>query len=680
MARNLLGIGAVFLAALILVGITFSASRERPADFRFINGTEPKSLDPHVITGQPEGRIADAIFEGLTYRDPKTLKPQPGCAQRWEISEDKKTYTFYMRPEAQWSDGTPVTAHDFAYSWRRLQEPSTGSEYAYILHTIKWAEVFNLYEGQVERLVGPLSKGTPIVDALAALRKEHSGGVDPITWQKFLGAQHVNDAVKGTPDPVLQAAVVERSQTLMPDRLASIEQALRKEADRRRELSQYAKDHFGVDAGVFAKDDHTLVVELNAPTPYFLELTAFYSAHPVPRHLLERLAREKKENNEDEGIEDWFLPENMVSNGPFRLEAWRVNDKIRLVKSDTYWNKDSIKLDVIDAFPIENYNTSVNLYLTGSADWNPNVPTSIMDTLKKRDDLMTNSGMVVYYYRFNTTRKPFDDPRVRRAVNMSIDRQLIIDEILKLGQTPAFRLTPPNLGDYEPPPDGIRYDPEAARALLKEAGYENGRGIPALTLLYNTSETHKTIAEEVASQLKKQLNIDVKALNQEWQMYQASTLALDYDLARAGWIGDYLDPNTFLDMWITNGGNNQTGWSHALYDRLIAYAADVEKFLPDAGTVIPQLREQERTQAAADALRAAEDPKVRAEAGAALRMQLFREAEMILFHEEFPVMPIYFYVVSSMVRPYVHGWYRNPQDIHPLRGLWIDHDKPAQRD
>ena len=157
-------------------------------------------------------------------------------------------------------------------------------------------------------------------------------------------------------------------------------------------------------------------------------------------------------------------------------------------------------------------------------------------------------------------------------------------------------------------------------------------------------------------------------------MYQASTLALQYDIARAGWIGDYLDPNTFLDMWITNGGNNQTGWSNALYDSLIAYAGNIESFPADADKVIPQLKEQDKVRELLGAMTGADDASARAAAGAALRLQLFREAEAILFQDEFPVMPIYFYVVSSMVKPYVKGFYQNPQDIHPLRGIWIDEE------
>jgi len=665
MYRNLLGMVAIFLVALLVVGITFSSSKEEPADFRFVNGSEPKSLDPHAITGQLEGRIVDALFEGLTYRDPKTLRPMPGCADRWDISKDKKTVTFHIREAARWSDGKPVTAHDFAYAWKRLQEPKIGSEYAYILHMVKWAEIYNLYAGHVQRLVGPAKKGKKtILEAVRALAGGHPEGVAAVDWQKFLGKEKANDAIKGTPDPVLLSAVNERTKVLSAERLARIATALAKEAERRLALHAQATKHFGVDGGMYAKDDHTFVVELNAPTPYFLELTAFYSAHPVRRDVVE------KPGDED----DWFLPGKIVSNGPFRLAAWRVNDKIRLVRSETYWNKAQVKVGIIDALPVENANTALNLYLSGDVDWTGTYPKSIVGALKDRPDFKSNPGMVVYYYRFNCTRKPFNDPRVRLAVCLAIDRQDIVDGVTKLGELPAPRLVPPGMRGYDPPESALlpRPDLERAKRLLAEAGYPGGKGLKELGILYNTGETHKTIAEVVADQLRRNLGMQVKAYNQEWQMYQASTLALDYDLARAGWIGDYLDPNTFLDMWITNGGNNQTGWSSALYDRLIQFASDVETFVPVADQWLPRLKEEAKARALLEGMQAAATPAARVAAGAKLRLHLFRECEAILFQDEFPVMPIYYYVVSSLVRPYVKGWYQNPQDIHPLRGLSID--------
>ena len=659
MYRNLLGIGAVFAVALILVGITFSASQEAPADFRFINGTEPKTLDPHIMTGQPEGRIGDAIFEGLTFRDPETLKPQPGVAERWEISPDKKTYTFHLRTDARWSDGKPVTAHDFTWSWRRLQDPELGSEYAYILHSIVGAEVYNTYANQVKRL------REEALPALAAARKAHPDGLAASAWQKLSSEYGLNDALKGTPSGLLQEALAQKRGTLDVARLVAMEQAIEAEADRRAQAHAHALEHFCVDEGVIAKDDHTLIVQLRAPTPYFLELTAFYSAHPVPRHVIE------VPGNAD----DWFLPGKIVSNGPFRLAAWRVNEKIRLVRSETYWNKDAIRLGIIDAFPITNANTSLNLYLTGAIDWNANPPpVALVDVLKRErpDEFRRNAGMVVYYYRFNCTKKPFDDPRVRKAFCLAIDRQEICDHILRLGQPPAMGLVPPGMPDYEPPTSGIVENADEARSLLAEAGYPGGKGLSEIGLLYNTSESHEKIAEVISGQLGRTLGVTVKPFNQEWQAYQASTLSGEYDMARAGWIGDYADPNTFLDMWVTNGGNNQTGWSNGLYDRLIAFGADVDLFLADVEAWLPRFKEQDRVRGMIRDIAAAQGAGAQAEAKARLRLQLFREAEAILFQDEFPVMPIYFYVVSGLVRPEVKGWYQNLQDIHPLRGIWME--------
>ncbi|MEZ6007578.1 MAG: ABC transporter substrate-binding protein [Planctomycetota bacterium] len=202
-------------------------------------------------------------------------------------------------------------------------------------------------------------------------------------------------------------------------------------------------------------------------------------------------------------------------------------------------------------------------------------------------------------------------------------------------------------------------------------------------MLFNTNESHKTLADVVGDQLKRNLGLDVLPLNKEWQTYQADTMALDYEIARAGWIGDYLDPNTFLDMWVTNGGNNQTGWSDPRYDRLIRRAADVEKALETFDAWVGDLKEPARARELATAVRAASDLTARREAGEALRMHLFREAEAILFQDGYPIIPIYYYVTQSLVHPWVEGWYSgasslpdgskgaNLQDIHPLRGIRV---------
>lgn len=667
MYRTLLGIVAVFAAALALVGLTFSASVEAPADFRFINGTEPTTLDPQRMTGQPEGRVADAVFEGLTRRDARTLRPVPGVAESWEISPDGRRYVFHLREDARWSDGQPVTADDFAYAWRRLQDPALGAEYAYILHMVRFAAAFNTYGGQAEAL---RDRVLPALDELAA---RHASGVPAPAWHDFVVEQGLNDLIQGTPDRSLRARVEDASSDLVVGELPALRRALDAEAARRAAVFAEAERRFGVDAGVYARDPRTLVVELVAPTPYFLDLTSFYPSYPAPRWVIEREGNQR----------DWFLPGKIVSNGPFLLESWRVNDKIRLARNPRYWGRDEVALERVDVLPIENATTALSLYLTGEVDWLPQIyPKDLVDQLRLRPDFYKGPGMIVYYYRFNTRKPPFDDPRVRKAINLAIDREMIAEEILALGEIPAAHLVPPGMPGYRAPESAIRSDIEEARRLLAEAGHPGGQGIPELGILYNTSEGHKKIAELIADQLRTALGLEVRAYNQEWQSYLATVAAGDYQMARAGWVGDYQDPNTFLDLWVTGGGNNQTGWSHPLYDRLIAAAEDVEGFAREPDFALGALREPEDARRLLGRLAAARGAEARREAAARLRMQLLREAEAILVQDEFPIMPIYFYVVSGMVKPRVEGFYAeleqedgskaaNLQDLHPLRAIRV---------
>ncbi|HVJ16004.1 MAG TPA: peptide ABC transporter substrate-binding protein, partial [Polyangiaceae bacterium] len=455
--------------------------------------------------------------------------------------------------------------------------------------------------------------------------------------------------------------------------LLALENALRTEGRRRREAYEEAKRRFGVDGGVFAQGDHTLVVELVAPTPYFLEIAAFYPSFPVPRWLVERSSK------------DWFLPEKIVSNGAFRLAEWRVGDRIRLERSQTYWGKNEVKMSSVEILPTENLTTSLNLYLSGEVDWIPNgrYPMDLADSLKPRKDFYIGPALAVYYYRINTTRKPFDDARVRRALNLAVDREQITRDVLGLGQIPARHIVPPGLGEYEQPKSEIRYDVAEAKKLLAAAGFPEGKGFPSFGVLFNTHESHKKLAEVVADQLRRNLGLDVKAYNQEWQAYQETMRALDYDLARAGWIGDYEDPNTFLDLWVTNGGNNQTGWGNTTYDRLIQAAADTEKFLQSPDALLDKVENPDTARRLVQAVREAREPSQRLELSAKLRLELLGRAEAILVQREFPIIPIYFYVNSGMVGPQVKGFYNeivgrdgrkrpNPREIHPLREIHID--------
>ncbi len=656
--RGWAGLLSLPLAALLAVGLSFRAAFQEPAEFTFVNGAEPTTLDPGLMTGEPEGRIADALFEGLMFRDPASLLPVPGAAERFEVSDQGRRYVFHLRPGARWTDGTPVTAGDFAYAWRRLQLPEHGGEYAYILHGVRQARALNLYEAQAASLAGEVR------ETVAELPP---GPVTAEAWTRLVVAHDLVGSVRGTSDRALEAAV-HSARGLTGEQRAALPGALAREATRRARLARHARAHFGIDEGVYAVDDHTLVVELVAPIPYFLELTAFYPSFPVPRHVVEVPGNEA----------DWFLPDKIVSNGPFELEAWRVGDRIRLRRSESYWGSEHIALHSVDVLPIENTTTALNLYLTGDVQWLPRYPAELVDALRQRRDHYSHPAFSVYYYRINTRRPPLDDRRVRLALALAVDRQTLVEEVLRLGELPARHLVPPGVPGYEPPPTRIGFDPDRARALLAEAGFPGGRGFPEIGILYNTLESHKKIAELLADQLGRELGIRVKPYNQEWQSYLATMRVGDFDLARAGWIGDYLDPNTFLDIWVTNGGNNQTGWSHPTYDRLIAAAADVEAYLREPFE--EGLGEPERVRVLRARIRAARGEDERRGLVARLRLDLLREAERILVDEEIPILPLYFYVASGLVSPRVEGfhtWIQRPdgtrlpnlQGLHPLRGL-----------
>jgi oligopeptide transport system substrate-binding protein len=503
-----------------------SETRER-ADLVFLNGAEPETLDPALITGQPEGRIANALFEGLMKFDAAAI-PQPGVAERWEISRDGMTYVFHLRKNARWSNGDPVTAFDFVNSWRRTLAPETASEYAYQLHYIKNGRAFN------------------------------------------------------------EAALEDFSQV-----------------------------------GVRALDPHTLEVRLENPTPFFIDLTAFATLLPVHIPSVER-----------EG-DDWVKPGKMISNGAYELTSWRINDRIRLTKNPHYWARDSVAMRSIDVLPINRANTAFNFYASGIADLMMDkglVPTAFLDELKRRPDFHSAPFLGNYFLRFNTTRKPFDDPRVRLAFSLVIDKQRITEKITRAGEIPAQSLVPPGTAGYDPPP-GMTRDPDLARRLLAEAGYPSGAGFPLISYLYSEGELNEAIAVELQSMFKRELGVDVSPQRQEWKVYLRSMSSLDYDICRSSWVGDYRDPNTFLDMFVTGGGNNRTGWSNATYDQLIAAAA----------------RELDQSR----------------------RFDYFRRAEHLLVNVEAPICPLYFYVgIQLYDGSRLGGIQTNLLDEHPLREMF----------
>ncbi|HET6407610.1 MAG TPA: peptide ABC transporter substrate-binding protein, partial [Chthoniobacteraceae bacterium] len=503
------------LALLWLLGFLVSCGpAAKRGDLVFINGAEPETLDPGLITGQPEGRIVNALFEGLTTFNSEA-RPGPGMAESWTISDDKRIYTFKLRPGIAWSDGTPITAQVFVDSWRRTLLPDTAASYNYQLFYVKNAQAFA--EGRIA-----WDDGTPM------------------TAQDFI------DSWRSAPLP--DAAAGYNSQ------LFYVKTA---QAFANGKFTDFAH------VGVKALDDRTLEVTLENPTPFFLDLCATPPLAPVPTKVIEKYG------------DDWIKPEHMVNNGAYVVETWRINDIIRLRKNPHYWNAANVALETIDVLPISKDTVAYNFFASGLADLSMDkglTPPALLDALKKRPEFHPAPFLGTYFLRFNCKKGPFTDDKVRRAFGMAIDKRRIVEKITRAGELPATAFVPPGLEGYASP-DGLPYDPEKARALLAEAGYPDGKGFPLVNYLYDDKGSNEFIAVELQDMWKKELGVGVNLAKQEWKVYLNSMSSLDYDIARSSWVGDYPDPNTFLDMFLTGGGNNRTGWSDPAYDRLIAEAA-----------------------------------------------------------------------------------------------------------
>ena len=517
----------LFLALSAALFLSGCASSEPPADLTIINGAEPESLDPAIITGQPDGRVVGSLFEGLTRIDPKTADALPAIAERWDLSPDGTVYTFHLRSNAVWSTGEPITAQDFVYSWQRVLDPNTASDYAGQLFYIKNGEDFN-------------------------------------------------------------AGKITNSALL----------------------------------GVKALDARTLRVDLESPTPFFLDLCAFRTLAVVHRATLEKYG------------DRWMKAPNRPLSGAYTLDFWRVNDKIRVRKNPRYWDAANVLNEIVDFIPCDQPNVALNLYETGGADiiWDKGlVPAELMDLLRKRPDCHNFDYLGTYFYRYNVTKKPFDDPRVRTALALAVDKQRIVERITKAGEKVATHLTPKGMANYRPP-EGIGYDPNAARKLLADAGFPEGKGFPPFQYLFNSSRGHEQIAIELKDMWKKELGIEMELHQVEWKVYLSEQSKTNYHVCRSSWIGDYKDPNTFLDMFLSNNGNNRTGWNNPRYDALIK----------EANRQI--------------------DPKK--------REALLQQAETILIHDELPIVPLYFYVGINFYNPdRIEGIYPNLLDEHPINGI-----------
>ncbi|QYY35988.1 peptide ABC transporter substrate-binding protein [Ruficoccus sp. ZRK36] len=504
------------------------------------NGTDPKDLDPQITTGLPEFVVQTSLFEGLTTPNPKTSAPEPGVAESWTVNADSTVFTFHLRPEARWSNGDPVTAQDFAFSYERILSPAFAAEYAMLLFPIKNARAFNAGE-----------------------------------------------------------------------------------------VTDFSK------VGVKALDTHTLELTLEGPTPHLPTVISHNAYFPVHPPTILKFGKMTDRHTR------WTKPGNLVSNGPFQLEDWNLNERVLVKRNPYYWDADTVRLNGIAFLPITNQNTEERAFRSGQLHVTNSVPLSKRDAYRLADspDLHMDPWLGTYYYLLNTARPPFDDPLVREAFNAAIDRQALVDTVTRGGETIAFSIVPPNMEPYQPPASPIREDVAHAQKLLAEAGYPGGKGFPTVELLYNTSETHRPIAEALQRMWYDNLGVEVDLVNQSWPVYLDRRKKGDYDIARAGWFGDFNDASTFLTMWTADSGLNHSGWASPEFDALI--------------------KQSEMTG----------DPTE--------RLNILREAESV-FLRDMPIIPLYYYNRIYLKRPEVKGWYPNLLDLHPFKYVYLETDTPAK--
>ena len=560
---------------------------------RYVSGSETQTLDPHLATGQPEARILAALYEGLIIYDPQTAGPYPAAAERWESNDDNTEFTFHLQPGGRWSNGDPVTAGDFVYSLQRALTPALASNSAYMGYEILYAQAYN--SGQ--SFVRDPETGAYLTQA----------GVDGAETGEF------SPRITVSADPEARRADTELAALLTGKEFVPVR---------------------AEDIGVEALDDHTVRYALGRPAPFFVGMLAHQFFMPVHRATVER------------DPDGWARPGTIVGNGPYVLEEWRPYDKMVVVRNADYWDAPSVRLDSITFYPLEEQTTIMNLYKAGEIDGflNHTVPLAWLDTIEGYRDHLDEAENATEYYGINVNRPPMDDVRVRKAFNAAIDKSA-------LGQfkhdEPLTSFVPPIYPGY-PAPQGDPFDPARARQLLADAGYVDAQGnfdpstfpIEDVEILYNTNENNRQMAEFIQSEWRRNLDLTVPLRNMEWQTYLAVGFAHEYPgVTRAGWVGDYLDPFTFLGLLAEPSGN-RVGWDDQHFRDLLE-RANYEQ-----------------------------DPEQ--------RYALLAEAESYMLDQQ-PIIPLLSNTTNWMKKPYVMGMYPNPITVHSWKHVYIEHD-PAKWD
>lgn len=594
----------------------------------FGNSNEPKGLDPQIVTGVLESNILRALFEGLVSDHPSDDAANvPGGAASLEPDATATVWTARLRPEAKWSDGAPVTAHDYAFSYERILTPKFAAKYADMLFFLKGADRFNKNKrGEILFVLNP----DPLVPADLAATIQFGG--DAKVDLKPLGK-----------DVGWDDLATDETRALWV-RSKGLDALSKKELDW---IAQKPLEHFTwppevtaetaghviarlaevhgtslwslAKVGVEVIDDFTLRFTLRGPTPYFPQVLKHYTWNPVPRHVVLKHGTMTQKGN------PWSKLGNIVSNGPYQLKSWRRTDHLEVERNPHYWNAAAVTLNGVRFLPISNPYTEARMFRDGQLHTTYTAPPEIVDLMLKENPAVLRQEPYVgtVFIRCNNNRKPLDDVRVRRALSLSFNQQEICDKILR-GYKPAHGMTPPMAG-YDTP-HAISYNPEEARKLLAEAGYPGGKGFPRLKYLIASRETAATVAQAIQAMWRKELGIEVEIENKEWTAYLAAMQELNYDLAGSGWIGDFLDPLTFLEMWTEGNGNNLTGWTNPKFEELLKSSHQ--------------------------------------EADPATRYQLLQQAETVMTSEA-PVLLIAWYARNYLLHPSVENWHPLLLDNHP---------------
>jgi oligopeptide transport system substrate-binding protein len=604
--------------------------------FRYVSGDEPESLDPAISNGQPEARIYMALYDGLVEYDPKTLEPQPALAERWQGNNDSSEFKFYLRSNGRFSNGDPINARDFVYSFRRAVAKETASRNAYLAYYIKYAQAFNeqkvfVRDPQTGQFLNakdfdehtppePIA-GSPLDDANA----EYSAGGEHVANENH------SDFHKQLHTPL---------RLTLPGDPKARNKAL--DADPKLKAAVAGKELVPVkaeDVGVEAIDDYTLRISLVQPAPFFAGLLAHQVFRVVPRKVIEQYGSQ------------WTQPQHIVTSGPFKVKTWQPYDKLVLERDPMYWDAATVKLDEIHFYPMSDNPTIMNLYKVGEVDavLNHTVPNAWLEVVRQKQDYMDGPEAAITYVLINVTQPPMNDVRVRKAFNFAVDKEAWAKwrKIVR----PLTAFTPEGIFQGYPQPKGDQFNPEEARRLLGEAGYpviklsDGSYSCPRFPVdqveyIYNTQESNKAMAEWMQAQWKQNLGITVNLRNMEWRTFLNVRAKLEYKgFSRGGWSADYLDPFTFLGLFYT-GGENGTGWLDPKY--------------------VSMLDEANRTL----------DPKK--------RYELLAEAEKFLLAAQ-PVIPIDTAATNWVKKPYVKGMYPNAGSLFPWKYVYIERD-PAKWD